>query len=123
MVQDRGSIELVEDVLGCKWTVEILGAIALGHHRPGRLRRVVSGISVKVLNQRLVKLVRHGVVERRQFASRRLHVEYRLTRKGRELARLITQMRTFCERWDARAAATALADRGSILRPLGLKGS
>jgi DNA-binding HxlR family transcriptional regulator len=100
MAGPRGSVELVEDVLGCKWTVQILGAIALGHVRPGRLRRSVGGISAKVLNERLGKLRRHGVLERRALAARTPHVEYRLTRKGRELARLIRQIRDFCHRWD-----------------------
>jgi DNA-binding HxlR family transcriptional regulator len=107
VIRNRGSIELVEDVLGCKWTVQVLAAIALGHHRPGQVRRSVPGISAKVLNDRMAKLVRQGALERRVLASRRLHVEYRLTRKGRELARLVALLRTFCERWDGAHAAAA----------------
>jgi DNA-binding HxlR family transcriptional regulator len=110
----RGNVELVEDVLGCKWTVQILGAIAAGQRRPGRLRRAVAGISVKVLNERLVKLGRHGVLERRALATRVPHVEYRLTRKGRELARLVEQMTAFCRRWDPPARPVSrISPRGN----------
>lgn len=100
MEHERGHVVVVEDVLGCKWTVQLLAALARGHRRPGRLRRAVPGISVKVLNERLAKLVRFGVVERRAFPGRRLHVEYHLTPKGRELCRLVARITAFCARWD-----------------------
>lgn len=105
----RGSLALVEDVLGCKWTLELLGALARGHCRPGQLRRAVPGISVKVLNERLAKLLRFGVVERRAIPSRRLHVEYRLTPKGRELARLVARIVAVCARWDSAGVSRGTA--------------
>lgn len=96
---DRGQVALVEDVLGCKWTVQILGAIAAGVVRPGRLQRSIPGLSTKVMNERLAKLVRHGVLERRARSGPRLHVEYRLSPKGRDLARLVAAVDRFCRRW------------------------
>jgi DNA-binding HxlR family transcriptional regulator len=109
MLRQRGSVALVEDVLGCKWTLELLGALARGLCRPAQLRRAVPGISVKVLNERLTKLRRFGVVERRALPSRRLHVEYRLTPKGRELARLMARILAVCARWDGADAAEGAA--------------
>lgn len=94
------SIRMVEDVLGCKWTVQLLAGIATGHRRPGRLRRAVAGISAKVLNQRLAALTSYGVLERRLLSPRPLHVEYHLTPKGLQLARLIDEVLRFCTRWD-----------------------
>ncbi len=91
---------MVEDVVGCKWTVQLLAEIDAGHRRPGRLRRAVAGISTKVMNERLTKLVHHGLLERRALSQVPLHVEYHLTAKGRELARLIDAIRRFCVRWD-----------------------
>lgn len=94
------SIRMVEDVLGCKWTVQLLAGIATGHRRPGRLRRAVTGISAKVLNQRLAALTSYGVLERRLLSPRPLHVEYHLTPKGLQLAQLIDEVLRFCTRWD-----------------------
>ncbi|HXG02531.1 MAG TPA: helix-turn-helix domain-containing protein [Candidatus Binatia bacterium] len=99
--RDRGEVALVEDVLGCKWTVQILGAIAAGIVRPGRLQRSIPGLSTKVMNERLAKLVRRGVLERAARSGPRLHVEYRLTPKGRDLARLVAAVDRFCRRWQA----------------------
>lgn len=95
------SIRMVEDVVGCKWTVQLLGAIVAGHRRPGRLRRAVPGISTKVMNERLAKLLAFGVLERRALSEKPPHVEYHLTAKGRQLAELIGEIQGFCARWDA----------------------
>ena len=91
---------MVEDVIGCKWTVELLGAIVAGHRRPGRLRRAVAGISTKVMNERLTKLVAFGVLERRALSDKPPHVEYHLTAKGRQLAGLVGEILEFCAKWD-----------------------
>jgi DNA-binding HxlR family transcriptional regulator len=92
---------MVEDVLGCKWTLQLLAAIAAGARRPGRLRRSVPGISTKVMNERLQKLVGHAVLERRTVSLVPPHVEYHLTAKGRELAALVERIQGFCARWEA----------------------
>ena len=97
----RPSIRMVEDVLGCKWTVQLLAEISAGHRRPGGLRRAVAGISPKVMNERLARLTGFGVLERRALSQKPLHVEYHLTAKGRQLAELVTEIQQFCRRWDA----------------------
>ena len=107
MTPGAPSIRMVEDVLGCKWTVDLLAKITAGCHRPGRLRRAVPGLSAKVMNQRLAALVGFGVLERRALSEKPLHVEYHLTAKGRELAALVGEIRQFCQRWDAPAPVAA----------------
>lgn len=90
---------MFEEVLGCKWTLAILDALAEGVARPGRLRRAMSGLTSKVLQDRLKKLERLALVKRVLVAEKPLHVEYRLTRKGRELSRIVTRLRGFADRW------------------------
>lgn len=90
---------LFEDVLGCKWTLAILGAMRIGVTRPGQLRRAHAGLTDKVLQQRLRKLERFGLAVRVALAQKPLHVEYRLTAKGRQLCRLIDGVARFAERW------------------------
>jgi DNA-binding HxlR family transcriptional regulator len=80
---------MVEQVLGCKWTVRVLGCIRTGTHRPGAMQRYIGGISTKVLNERLRKLVRLGIVKRVAFAEVPPRVEYRLTRFGRRFTRIL----------------------------------
>src|SRR6185436_11472226 len=75
---------LLEDVLGCRWTISVLRAVANGVNRPGALERHIDGISPKVLGDRLKNFTRAGIFERVQFPEIPPRVEYRLTAFGRK---------------------------------------
>lgn len=60
---------MVEDIVGCKWSLAVIGAVRGGVHRPGALEHAIEGLSKKVLNERLSKLVRFGILERQAFAE------------------------------------------------------
>jgi len=76
---------LVEDVIGCKWTLHVLAQVRAGVTRPGRLVRTAEGLTMKVLNERLAKLVRYGVLEKISYPEIPPRVEYRLTPLGERL--------------------------------------
>lgn len=76
---------MVEDVIGCKWTLHILEQIRTGVQRPGAIVRSHPGLTTKVLNERLRKLVRFGIVKRNSFPEIPPRVEYELTEIGRRL--------------------------------------
>jgi DNA-binding HxlR family transcriptional regulator len=80
---------MVESIVGCKWSMHVLAGIRSGVHRPGALERACKGISTKVLNERLRKLTRFGIVDRRVFADVPPRVEYRFTAFGREFITLV----------------------------------
>ena len=58
---------MVEDIVGCKWSIAVLGRVREGVTRPGAIEHSLPGLTAKVLNERLRKLVRYGIVERTQF--------------------------------------------------------
>lgn len=80
---------MMEEVLGCKWTLSILQAVRRGIHRPGAIERSIDGLSKKVLNERLRKLVRFGILERRAYPEIPPRVEYRLTPFGRRFVSVL----------------------------------
>jgi len=80
---------MVEDIVGCKWSLAVLGRVREGVLRPGALEASLPGLSAKVLNERLRKLVRFGILERRAFAEIPPRVEYRMTPFGRRFARVL----------------------------------
>ena len=43
----------LEDVIGCRQAISVVGAVAKGVRRPGALERHSEGISTKVLTDRL----------------------------------------------------------------------
>lgn len=88
----RSNYRCLEDVIGCKWSVSVLEAIASGVTRPGALERHVAGISTKVLSERLRKLTAYGLVTKHSYAELPPRTEYALTVRGRKLARIIEQL-------------------------------
>ena len=73
---------MVEDIVGCKWSLAVLGAVRGGVCRPGAMEHAIDGLSKKVLNERLAKLVRFGILDKRAYAEMPPRVEYRLTAFG-----------------------------------------
>ncbi len=82
---------LLEDIIGCRWTISVLRTVAGGVHRPGALERAIGGISTKVLNDRLKHFTRAGIFEREQFPEIPPRVEYRLTEFGKKFLRLLRE--------------------------------
>ena len=83
---------MVEDIIGCKWSLTVLGLIASGVSRPGAMQRRVSGLTAKVLNERLRKLLRFGIIERQVFAEVPPRVEYTLTPFGRRFEGVLAEI-------------------------------
>ena len=71
---ERNAYRRLEDVVGCKWSAAVVAAIGRGVTRPGQLERFIPGISTKVLNERLRKLLDYGVVTRQEFPGKVLRV-------------------------------------------------
>ena len=83
---------LLEDVIGCRWTISVLRAVARGVNRPGTLERHIEGISTKVLTDRLRRFTRAGIFERVQFPEIPPRVEYRLTTFGKKFLKLLREV-------------------------------
>ena len=73
-------------VMGGKWKPLILFHLGPGKRRFGELRRLVSGVSEKMLIQQLRELQADGIIARVDFKQIPPKVEYSLTPLGRSLA-------------------------------------
>lgn len=73
---------MIEDVVGCKWSMAVLASVRSGLNRPGAIERHLPGLATKVLNERLRKLVRYGILTRVAFPEVPPRVEYQLTPFG-----------------------------------------
>lgn len=80
---------MIEDVIGCKWSLSVIGLVRQGINRPGAMERSVAGLTTKVLNERLRKLIGYGVLHRKVFAEVPPHVEYSLTDFGNKFVGII----------------------------------
>lgn len=82
----------LEEVIGCKWSVSVLKAVADNVTRPGRLERHIDGISKKVLSERLRKLTDYGLLQKHAYAEVPPRTEYSLTENGKKLISIIEQV-------------------------------
>jgi DNA-binding HxlR family transcriptional regulator len=76
---------VVLDHVTSRWGVLLLVALSEQSMRWGELRRVVEGISEKMLAQTLRTLEADGIVDRAVTASIPPRVDYSLTERGRSL--------------------------------------
>ena len=87
------------EILSGKWTILLIRDLADGRSRFCELERSLEGISPRTLSLRLRGLEEHGIVERKTFPEVPPRVEYSLTDKGRALAPIIEDMRTYGREW------------------------
>nr|WP_157124729.1 helix-turn-helix domain-containing protein [Nocardia pseudovaccinii] len=73
------------DVVGGKWKLHLMWVLAAGPQRFGRIRKLLTGVSEKVLAENLRHLEASGVVHREVFPEVPPRVEYSLTPLGEEL--------------------------------------
>ena len=89
------SCVLVQDVLGRvgdKWTVLAIGMLGDGTKRFGELRRLIDGVSQRMLTLTLRHLERDGLVTRTVFPTVPPRVDYALTPLGRTLLPPVTEL-------------------------------
>lgn len=79
-------------MIGGKWKPVILFHLNLGMRRNGELRRLIPGITQKMLTQQLRELERDGIVSRTIHATVPPRVDYALTDGGRSLEPVLRAM-------------------------------
>ncbi|MEQ1591672.1 MAG: helix-turn-helix domain-containing protein [Thiobacillaceae bacterium] len=83
---------MIESIIGCKWSLTVLSLVRKGVCRPGEMEHAIDGLSGKVLNERLSKLVRYGILDKASFAEVPPRVEYRISPFGNQFIRLIDEV-------------------------------
>ena len=87
------------DLLGKRWSTMIVSAMLSGVTRFSDLREAVAPISDTLLSDRLKQLEADGIVRREVTPSTPVLIEYHLTDEGRDLERVIEELRSWAERW------------------------
>ncbi|MGN6206199.1 winged helix-turn-helix transcriptional regulator [Humibacter sp.] len=85
------------DLLANKWTALAIGALETGPMRFGALKRLLAGVSPKVLTHTLRRLEDSDLITRTVYPSVPAHVEYELTELGRSVAEPLRSLRTWVE--------------------------
>lgn len=83
---------MLETIVGCKWSLQILELIKRGVCRPGAIRRTVPGLTTKVQSGCLTRFVAFGILKRTVFPEIPPHVEYHLTGFGLRFVPLLDEI-------------------------------
>jgi len=83
--------------VGDKWSVLIIVLLGDGPKRFNQIRRMVGGISQRMLTLTLRGLERDGLVTRTQFPTIPPRVDYELTRLGRSLWDAVEPLSTWAQ--------------------------
>lgn len=80
---------MVESIIGCKWSLSVLQLLRNGVNRPGEMQRQVEGLTTKVLNERLVKLSKFGIINKEIYPETPPRVEYYFTEFGNRFLQIV----------------------------------
>ncbi|NEW38583.1 helix-turn-helix transcriptional regulator [Nocardia cyriacigeorgica] len=86
------------DVVGGKWRLHLMWVLSDGPRRFSEIRRLLEGVSEKVLTENLRHLETSGVVRREVFPEIPPRVEYSLTPLGAELAEALRPLEEWGDR-------------------------
>ena len=90
--QDADFIREILDLVGDKWSVLVIGALAAGDARYSDLDAAIPAISRRMLTLTLKRLQRSGLVDRTSYPEVPPRVEYSLTSLGSSLLSAIENL-------------------------------
>jgi DNA-binding HxlR family transcriptional regulator len=92
-------ISYVLQIISKKWTVEILREIFIQPTRTRRFLKVLPGLTMKSLMERLNALEGEELIKRTAHPGASLHVDYSVTDKGRDLFKVLVELKNLGSRW------------------------
>jgi DNA-binding HxlR family transcriptional regulator len=85
-------MEATLTIIEGRWKILIIWNLTHRPYRFGQLKRLVTGVSEKMLIQGLKELEGDGIVHRKDFHEVPPRVEYSLTGRGKELSNVLGPM-------------------------------
>ncbi|MEG0855311.1 MAG: helix-turn-helix domain-containing protein [Terrisporobacter sp.] len=85
-------VDMAFEAVRGKWKSIVICNLSTGRKRFTELQKITTGISHKVLNEKLKELEVDGLISKEIFYEYPPRVEYFLTSKGYEYARVIKQL-------------------------------
>jgi DNA-binding HxlR family transcriptional regulator len=110
MDQERAVCESFQgaaQLVGRRWVPQIVWVLLDGPRRYSVLRAAIPEISDTLLSERLRQLEGADIVTRSVTPSIPVLIEYGLTERGRDLAKVIEGLATWADRWSVAVDASS----------------
>jgi len=93
------SIRKAIEIIGMKYAILIFNEL-LKHEtlRFGQMRKVLGNVNTRTLTMTLKELERFELVTRKQYSEIPPRVEYSLTKKGKDLKKVLLQLQTWYDK-------------------------
>jgi DNA-binding HxlR family transcriptional regulator len=88
------------ELIGRRWTGAIVYVLLRSRCRFAQIREAVPGITDRMLSERLQELEEQRIVERTVIPETPVRVEYSLTKKGRDLAKVVDAIGEWAHHWN-----------------------
>jgi DNA-binding HxlR family transcriptional regulator len=98
------AMAMTESIFACKWSAHLLPLIKRGVNRPGAMTRELDGLTTKVLNVCLRRLLEFGLLQRIAFNEIPPRVEYRLTSLGMRFTDILASIESLQDEIDVKVA-------------------
>ena len=119
--RDACSVASTLEAIGERWTMHVLREAFLGVRRFDDFQRNI-GVARNILSDRLGKLVESGILRRERYSEHPPRYEYRLTRKGVDLAAILIELMKWGNRWSPNPDGPAVVLRhracGAVIEPV-----
>ena len=97
--QKPGCVKAALEILGDKWSPLILGDLFEIEKTFSELSADLPGISPRTLSARLVCLEESGIITKKLYCQHPPRNKYELTKKGKDLRDILTQMATWGQKY------------------------
>jgi DNA-binding HxlR family transcriptional regulator len=87
------------ELIGRRWSGSIVRALLSGRTRFTEVAAAIPRMSDRLLSERLKQLEREGIVTRIVIPETPVRIEYRLTRKGKDLAMVFDAVGSWASAW------------------------
>lgn len=91
--------EAAVQIIGKRWTPLIVRTLIPQPRRFTEMTGIITGLSDRLLSERLKELESCGILERRVFPDTPVRIEYTLTEKGRQLEHVVDAIQHWANDW------------------------
>ncbi|NLC65484.1 MAG: helix-turn-helix transcriptional regulator [Clostridium sp.] len=87
------------ELLGKRWTGLIIRTLLNGEKRFSDISASIPNMSARMLTERFKELESHGIVERSVYPETPVRIEYELTKKGKDLGKVMDEIQKWADKW------------------------